>query len=151
MIKRILAMVAAIVLIVISRPVYQVGVELGFWQPFTRPPGVSPRARYVPTLKSSAWFDCAVDRTRDLDVCRAWDDEGRLIAYGNYRLDGKTRAATDKELRPSMVHLYPSHPELAWIYLFGNSGTFSKTLVPVNDTGQPLERFEVHVENGGEK
>jgi len=100
---------------------------------------------------SSAWFDCSVDHTKDLDVCRVWDDEGHLIAYGNYRLDGETRAATTKELRPSMVHLYPGHPDLAWIYLSGDNGDSSKTLIPVNDAGQPLERFEVHVQTGGER
>jgi len=141
--KRVVAVVAAVVLIVISRPVYQLGVGV-FWQPFTRARGVSRQARYVSTLKSSAWFDCSVDRTKDVDVCRAWDDAGHLIAYGKYRLDGEGRAATIKELRPSMVQVYPSRPELSWINLFGDKGIFSKTLVPVNDAGAPLERFEVH-------
>jgi hypothetical protein len=123
-------------------------ISLIGWQPLTRPPSVSPQARFVVTMKSTAWYDCSVDRTREVDLCRAWDDGGRLIAQGKFRLDGENRAATAAELRPSMVQLYPGHPELAWIYLSGGMGNFSKTLVPVNDSGQPLERFEVHVEPG---
>ena len=82
---------------------------------------------------------------RDVDVCQAWDDAGHLVARGNYRLDGQRRTATAVELHPSTLQVYPSRPELSWIYLNGDQGIFSKTLVPVNDSGQPLERFEVHV------
>jgi hypothetical protein len=42
------------------------------------------------------------------------------------------------------VQLYPGHPELAWIYLSDEKGDFGKILVPVNDAGEALERFEVH-------
>lgn len=106
------------------------------------------RARYVDTFKSAAWFDGVLDRTKDVDVCRAWDQDGNLIAFGNYRLEGENRAATESELRPSSVHSYPTHPNLAWIYLFGDHGIIEgKTLVPVNDAGVPLERFEVRIGN----
>ncbi len=144
MIKRFLALLAVVTLILILRPVYQLGVGLGFWQPFTRPSSVSPRARYVSRLKTSGWFDCSVDRTKNVDACRAWDDDGHLIAYGDFRLDGEKRAATAAELRPSEVQLYPGHPELAWIYLSDAKSDFGKILVPVNSAGEPLERFEVH-------
>jgi hypothetical protein len=143
-IKRFLAVLALVALILILRPAYQLGVGFGFWQPVTRPAGVSPRARYVAKLKTSGWFDCSVDRTKNIDVCRAWNDAGQLIAYGNFRLDGEQRAATVTELRPSSVQLYPGHPELAWIYLSDGKSDFGKILVPVNDAGEPLERFEVH-------
>jgi hypothetical protein len=143
-IKRLLAVLAAVTLIPISWPVYRLGVGFGLWQPVTRPSGVSPRAHYVSGETTAAWFDCSVSRTKNVDVCRAWDDAGHLIAYGDFRLDGEKRAATATELRPSMVQPYPGHPELAWIYLSDRKSDFSKTLVPVNDAGEPLERFEVH-------
>lgn len=150
MLKRALLLVAAVLLILLARPVYYIGVEFNLWQPLTRPRGVSSRAHSVSVFKmGQVWFDCFVDHAKDVDVCRAWDESGRLIAYGNYRLDGEHRAATSAELKPSTVQPYPGHPELAWIHLFGEKGTFSKTLVPVNSAGEPLERFEVHV--GGEK
>ena len=148
MIKRIVLVLGGVAVIASLRPAYLIGVSLGFWQPVTRPTGVSGGARYVGTFKSAAWFDCLLERTKDVDVCRAWDEEGNLIAFGNYRLDGENRAATEAELRPSQVHLYPGHPNLAWIYLFGDHGnTVGSTLVPVNDDGIPLERFEVRIGN----
>ena len=145
--KRIVFALGFVVLICLVRPAYLIGVSLGTWQPLTRPIGVTKRARYVDTFKAAAWFDCSVEQARNMNACRAWDIEGKLIAFGNYRLDGGNRAAISSELRPSAVHLYPGHPNLAWIYLFGDHGRIDgKTLVPVNDSGQPLERFEVHSE-----
>jgi len=142
-IKRFLVVLAVVTLILSVRPVYRLGVELGSWQPVTRPFGVSSQARYVSRLKSSGWFDCSVDHTKNVDTCRAWDDAGHLIAYGSFRLDGEKRAATASELRPSQVQLYPGHPELAWIYLSDAKSDFGKILVPVHSIGEPLERFEV--------
>lgn len=127
--------------VLMSRPVYLIGVELGFWQPFSRPQGVSAGARYVPTLKSKTWFECSVDRLKDVDICRAWDGDGQLIAFGRYRLDEEKRSAKARELRPYYVQIYPGHPNLAWITLFDG-----ETLVPVNEEGEPLERFEVHID-----
>ena len=147
-IRRIVLALGVVAMIASLRPVYLIGVSLGFWQPLTRPRGVSASARYVDTFKSAAWFDCILDRTKDVNVCRAWDEHGDLIAFGNYRLDGESRAASEAELRPSSVHLYPGHPNLAWIYLFGDHGkTEGRTLVPVNAAGIPLERFEVRIGN----
>ena len=91
-----------------------IGISFNLWQPITRPAGVSSRARYVDAFKSAAWFDCSVNPVRDVDVCRAWDPDGRLIAFGSYRLDGKNRAATARELHPSRVQPYPGHPKLGW-------------------------------------
>jgi hypothetical protein len=147
LIKRVLKVAAAAALIVIAFPAYQLGVALGLWQPLTHPLGVSPQARYVPSyFYGSLWFDCSLDRGRDVDVCRAWDDAGRLIAYGNYRLDGEKRAAATEELRPSGVSGGPpGRPDLCWISL-----SDGKTLVPVNHAGDPLERFEVHSQGAAE-
>jgi hypothetical protein len=147
-VKRIALICVGVALIASLRPAYLIGVSLGFWQPLTRPVGISKRAHYVETLKSEAWFDCSVERTKDVNICRAWDATGNLIAFGIYRLDGENRAATARELRPSRVHLYPGHPNLAWIYLFDDQGSVDgRTLVPVNEAGQPLERFEVRIGN----
>ncbi len=147
-IKRIVFIFGSVVLIASLRPVYLIGVSLGSWQPLTRPNGVSKRARYVDTFKSAAWFDCSINQTKDVNICQAWDTNGNLIAFGNYRLDGENRAATGLELRPSQVHLYAGHPNLAWIYLFGDHQKIvGKTLVPVNAAGKPIERFEVRIGN----
>jgi hypothetical protein len=145
-IKRIVLAIGGVALIVLLRTAYLVGVGLGFWQPLTRPVGIPSRARYVDTFKSAAWFDCSVEPTRSVDICRAWDTSGILIAFGSYRLDGENRAATSLELRPSRVLPYPGHPNLAWIYLFdGDRRIDGRTLVPVNEAGQPLERFDVRI------
>ena len=131
---------AAVALVVVSVPVYLAGVSFGLWQPLSRPVGVSAGARYLETLKNAGWFDCSVDQIKDVNVCRAWDRDGKLMAFGNYRLDGENRAARAVELRFERVESYPDHPSLAWIYL-----SDGRTLVPVNDTGQPLQRFEVRL------
>jgi hypothetical protein len=112
-IRRIVLALVVMAMIASVRPAYLIGVSLGFWQPRTRPSGVSARARYVDTFKNAAWFDRLLDRTKGVDVCRAWDQNGKLIAFGNYRLEGENRAATEGELRPSAVHPYPGHPNLA--------------------------------------
>ena len=118
----------AIVLLGLSYPTYVVGVALNVWQPLTRPRGVPKRAHYVDAFKSAAWFDCAMDSRRNVNVCEAWDDEGRLIASGDYRLDGENRAAREIELRPFTIHRGPNgNPKLAWIYLFGSKGASSFT------------------------
>ncbi len=149
MVRRILLILGCALIVALARPAYLVGVDLGFWQPLTRPAGVSARARYVAAFYFGAWFDCSIDSARDVDVCRAWDSKGKLIAFGDYRLDGENRAATALELRPSDVQPYPQHPNLAWIYLYGDHwNTRGRTLVPVNKDGQPLENFKVTI--GGE-
>src|SRR5260370_6286920 len=38
---------------------------------------------------------------RNVDVCKAWDVDGRLVASGDFRLEGENRAATKRELHPS--------------------------------------------------
>jgi hypothetical protein len=133
-----------VALIASLRPIYLAGVSFGLWQPLNRPAGVSPSAGYVDVFKTAAWFDCAVDPEGNVDICKAWDTDGRLIAFGRYRLDGENRAATQRELRPSMAQAYPGHPNLTWIYLFDDHRTImGKALIPVDEVGKPLERFGV--------
>lgn len=142
--KRLVLIAIGIFAALSVHPIYTVGVGLGFWQPLTRPPGVSPRAHFIPTMKSETWLDCSIEHTKRVDACRAWDEHGNPIAFGNYRFEREDREASVEELRPCDVMIYPGHPQLAWIRL--SNGAF---LVPVNAAGQPLERFEVHV--GGER
>jgi len=148
MVKRFLVVLAGVISLALVRPAYLAGVSLNLWQPFTRPAGVSKRAKYVDAFKRAAWFDCSVDAGRNVNACRAWDPDGNLIAFGNYRLEGQNRAATARELTPWEVHPYPGHPDLAWIYLAGRNGGPRRTLAPVNDSGEPLEKFEVHISTG---
>ncbi len=54
-------------------------------------------------VEDGTWFDCRVDVRRNVDVCRAWDDTGRVLANGDFRLECQGRAATELELRPSGV------------------------------------------------
>lgn len=110
------------------RPVYVIGVMLGFWQPLTRPRLVSPAAHYVSWVEDGTWFDCAFDSKRDVDVCKAWDSNGRPLANGDFRLECLGRAATSAELRPSFVS--SSGGIGHEIYLFGDKGARSWTLVP---------------------
>ena len=143
--NRIILTLVSVLLLGSLYPFYVVGVALNFWQPLTRPYGVSRRARHVDAFKSEAWFECTVDFPRNVDVCRAWDEEGHLVAFGDYRLDGEKRAATPDELKPWNVLRGPNgNPRLAWIRLSGSKGGSDLTLVPVNAIGEPLERFEVH-------
>ena len=140
--KRILLAVTVAALLGSSYPVYVVGVALNLWNPLTRPLAVPRRATHVNAFKSAAWFDCGVDSHRNVDVCRAWDEQGHLIAFGNYRIDGQDRAANNEELRPWSVRPGPNHnPRLAWIHR--SDGGSPLTLVPVDHAGRPLERFEV--------
>ena len=143
-VKTALAICGGMMLIAAARPAYLMGVAVGLWPPTTRPAAVSSRARYASVFEDQAWFDCSVDHSRDVDVCRAWDADGKLIAFGIYRLDGDNRAASESELRPSHVNR-SQRPDLAWIYLSNRSGWYGRFLVPVNSAGQPLERFEVKV------
>ena len=55
---------------------YYAGIWMSWWGPLTRPAGVSADAKYVFIWESAAWFDCSVDRARDVNKCRAWDDNG---------------------------------------------------------------------------
>ena len=113
------------------RLAYTIGVGLDLWQPLTRPAGVPRSAHYVSTSKESAWFDCWVDTPRNVDVCRAWDEEGRLIASGDFRLEDEDRAATASELRPSMVNI-GRDGRAYMIYLYGpNNQIQGRILLPV--------------------
>ncbi len=42
-----------------------------------------------------------------------------------------------------MVNEFAGRPDLSWIYLYGDRGNFSTTLVPVDAHGNVIERFGV--------
>ena len=123
-----------VALIAMARPVYIFGVVFGLWQPWTRPFGVSSSARYVSWIEDGTWFDCAVDSKRNMNVCRAWDSSGRLLADGDFRLECQGRAATKAELRPSSISSSGGHCYA--IYLYGKEGARSRSLVPVTSEQQ---------------
>lgn len=135
-VKRILRIVLGIVLIAVGAVSYDLGVRFGLLQPLTRPGTVSTSARYVSLIEIGTWFDCYVDSKKDVDVCKAWDSDGRLLADGEFRLEGENRAATRSELRPSRVN--GGVGRIKYIELEGDQGPFSKVLVPV---GTPPPRI----------
>jgi len=101
---------------------YWFGILVNWWSPVMRPRGVSANARYVFLWESAAWFDCSVDRQRDVDVCKAWNDRGRPLASGDFRLEGPNRAATESELHPSTIGRTGPAGLADEIYLFGPHG-----------------------------
>ena len=125
----VLAAAIGVASIFFVRPVYVFGVVFGLWQPWTRPVGVSKAAHYVSWVEDGTWFDCILDSKRNVDVCRAWDGTGRLLADGDFRLECQGRAASSAELRPSSVSSSGGHAYA--VYLFGEKGSKSETLVPV--------------------
>jgi hypothetical protein len=135
MIRRVVLICGALLLLIFVPRIYENGVWLGFWQPLIRPPGVSKSARYISLVEEATWFDCQVDLKRDVDVCRAWKEDGRLIVNGDFRLEDENRAASKSELRPSRV-LLDAGMRSYMIYLFGQNGAFSKILVPVNSSSK---------------
>ena len=136
---KLLVVIVVVAMIALARPIYIAGVTVGVLQPLTRPSGVSGSARYVSWIEDGIWFDCGVDSKRNVDTCKAWDSNGRLLAFGDYRLECEGRAATEAELRPSFV----GGPDSA-IYLFGKDGPRSKTLLPVTNQQQnPCPRVTV--------
>jgi hypothetical protein len=112
------------------------------WLGWPRPPGVSKSAHYTVRVEVGRWFDCSLDATQDVNVCSAWDDDGRLLANGRYRLKGQNRAATKAELVPSDVNVYAGRPDLSWIYLYGRRGNFSLTLIPVDSVDSDRSPME---------
>jgi len=111
---------------------YHLGILFSAWQPIFRPHGVSAEAVYVSTVEDGAWFDCRVDGAQNVDVCRAWDYEGKLLIEGRFRLECEGRAATVAELRPTVVDGRGSE-----IYLFGKDGSFSRKLVRIERAREP--------------
>lgn len=109
--------------------VHSLCVALGIWQPIVRPKGVSSSAVYVSLLEDATWFDCTIDVRRDVNICKAWSWTGQVIADGEFRLETESRAATKKELRPSLVQ--GTNGVASRIYLFGEKGAFSKALIPI--------------------
>src|ERR1039457_524895 len=132
-----------VIALALARPIYGFGVVLGVWQPFTRPPGVSAAARYVSRFEGGTWFDCSVDSKRNVDVCKAWDPNGRPLGDGDFRLEGEGRAATKSELNPSDVISSDGHAYM--IYLYGKDGAQSGTLVPITRDGKGGCPFQVTI------
>jgi hypothetical protein len=141
------AVVGSIILslIVMIQTAYHIGVGFGFWPPITRPTGVSKSAQFVTTLEEQTWFNCRVDTPRDVDVCQAWDANGRLIADGDFRLEDEDRAANASELHPSQVAPADQKGSLQMIYLYGRGGYVrGRVLLPVVN-GRRLEVPQVTV------
>jgi hypothetical protein len=132
-----------VVALALVRPTYNFGVVFGIWQPFTRPPGVSAAARYVSDVEGGTWFDCSVDTKRNVDVCSAWDPDGRALGGGDFRLECEGRAATKSELKPSSV--ISSDGQSYMIYLYGKDGAESRTLVSVTRDGKGGCPFQVTI------
>jgi hypothetical protein len=106
---------------------------------------VSARARHVFLWESAAWFDCSADRERDVDVCTAWDDSGRLLANGDFRLEDENRAATPGELRPSTIGRTDASGRSDEIWLFGHHGLIEgKKLIRVGPPRIPSAKGELH-------
>jgi hypothetical protein len=125
-------------LVVVLGLVYWFGILANWWSPLVRPHGVPPGAKHVFIWESAAWFDCSVDSKRDVDVCRAWDAWGRLVASGDFRLEGENRAATPGELRPSTPGRTNRSGLSGEIYLFGPNGLIEgKKLIRVGPTARP--------------
>ena len=126
---------------------YVFGLALGWWNPVIRPASVSDKARYVLIFgKSAAWFYCRVDEKRNVDVCSAWDDQGRLAASGDFRLRDENRAATRAELQPSTIGPADAYGHSDVIYLFGpDKLIFGKELVRVGSRSE-RERFGVEIQ-----
>ena len=149
MLKAALLTIAVIVVAILGWITYVLGLALAWWAPLIRPAGVSGNARYVLIFgKSAEWFSCQVDEKRDVDVCSAWDDRGRLVASGDFRLRGENRAATREELQPSIVGPGDSSGRSDVIYLFGPDRLIlGKELVRVGSRSE-RERFRVEVPGG---
>lgn len=114
-----------------GRIAYSLGVIFSLWQPI-RPHSVSTAAVYVSTVEDGYWFDCRVDKGQNVDVCRAWDYLGKLVADDRFQLECEGRAATLEELRPTVVERSNGRTEA--IYLLGRAGNYSTKLVPVGRT-----------------
>jgi hypothetical protein len=130
--KVVLCVVSAVLLAGVGWCAYRSGILLGWWNPLVRPAGVSATAQYVFTWESATWFDCSIDARRDVNVCKAWSSDGRLVAAGDFRLRDENRAARKYELRPSVTGPSDASGRSDVIYLFGPRGKIEgKELVRV--------------------
>jgi len=148
MLRITLLAILALVVSTLGWCAYEIGLADGWWNPLIRPAGVPAGAHYVLIFpKSATWFDCRVDEKRDIDVCTAWDGDGRLLVSGDFRLKDEGRAATRAELQPSIVEGDASG-HFDTIHLFGpNRSTFGKELVRVGSRAE-REHFSVDVDGG---
>jgi hypothetical protein len=133
--KKVLLVLVALLLVGLACTVYWFGVIAGWWDPLVRPANVTPRAHYVFVWEDAAWFDCSVDARRNVNVCKAWSDDGRLVASGDFRLKDENRAATSDELHPSALGPTNEFGGSDTIYLFGPDKLIEgKELVRVPDS-----------------
>ena len=153
---RIVVVVSLIGILVAVRPVYNVGVQLSYWQPISRPSDVSKSAHYVSLVEDGTWFDCSLDEHLDVNWCTAWDRKGREIARGAFQLEGEHRAARVSELHPSLVEASQGH--VYGIYLFrtqtflrGGVDAFSRKLVPVEIIVRRDTAYVLQLEPGENK
>lgn len=123
-----------------GNPLYWFAVASGWIQPFTRPPGVPRAAIFVSLVEDGMWFQYAVDTQRNVDIIKAWDSNGQVLADGECQLEELNRAADRNELHPSMVQFDYRQNKTDYIYLFqehhwwGDKGLFGKILIPVKKT-----------------
>ncbi|HEY1207576.1 MAG: hypothetical protein ABSH46_05045 [Bryobacteraceae bacterium] len=135
MLKKFLLVLVAVVFVAAVGVAHWVGVIAGWWDPLVRPANVTSRAHYVFIWESAAWFDCSVDARRNVNVCKAWNDDGRLVASGDFRLKDENRAATSDELHPSALGPTNEFGGSDTIYLFGPKKLImGKELVRVPDS-----------------
>jgi hypothetical protein len=152
MLKAALLTILLVVVSILGWFTYILGLAQGCWNPLIRPRGVAGNARYVYIFgKSAEWFSCQVNQRRDVDVCSAWDDYGRLVAAGDFRLRDENRAATTAELQPSMVGPGGASGHSDVIYLFGPDRLIlGKELVRVGSKSE-RERFGVEIPGGSQR
>jgi hypothetical protein len=129
MLRQLIRALALLTVAGIAWLVYAFGLLSGWWQPLRRPRTVSPAARYVSLESEETWFDCQLDQKKQVDTCRAWDINGKVIVAGDFRLDEEGRAATETELKPSKVLFY--NGQVYRICLFSPSGICGRFLVSV--------------------
>jgi len=116
--------------VVICVPVYREGILLGVWPPLTRPYSVPREATHVAGFKfAPTWYDCRFDPVKDVNPCRIWSGDGKLMFAGDFRLEDVGHAAPPELLRPST---YQRTSEGILIDLYGpNKTTWGPRLVSV--------------------
>ena len=133
MMKRIIGAVAAVLAAAAFYVVYDMGVWMGEWEPLLHPSGVPSTAHFYSTIeeKQGLWFDCSVDVKRQVNPCRVWEENGRLLVNGDFRIEDGNRMATASELKPTRA-LW-SHGKVYMICLAGLRGACDQMMVPVKE------------------
>src|ERR1700722_18165443 len=69
------------------------------WRPERRPAGVEKGAVWAGGPDGGSYILCGVDRDRNVNLCKVWNDyTGEIVERGCYRLVKEVRAATEREL-----------------------------------------------------